>query len=721
MYQPMASGNAPAPPKRSVLDISELRGVDLFNAPANVDDSRSPDAPNMIRDVPGKVRKRMGYEQTDAYDGRINGVFYLLDEEGTHRIVHAGTKLYDGETVIYEDMNDTRSKAWQFDQKLYLLDGKTYLVYGLLEDKEAAADQPQKKYQVKKVSEIAYVPTVIISRNPEGGGTALLPLNLLSRKWTDSFYGKENVKEYQLTAKNLDDTPVTAKKMKSDGTWQDLKETADFSVDRKTGKVTFVTAPGVSPKTGEDNVKITASKIRGSYEKTSDSFSAEAGQTQFTLSALAVGDEEVVAKVLEASGSFSEIKEGGGITVDRSEKKVTFSAAPGVSPESGRDNVVIEYQGMTETYEDRINRCDVSVLYGINGAADRLFATGNPKYPNQDWYSQMNDPTFFGDLWYATLGQDSSRILGYSIVNGRLAAHKDEGEDGRNVILRSGTLENGSAAFPIVGTLQGAGALGKYSFSYLSNEPLFLTALGVYAITPADITGERYAESRSFYINRALNEEPGREEAVGCTFQDFYLLAVNNRVYVLDGLQKLYVKNQPYSTYQYECYYLENIPARVMWVHNGRLWFGTEDGKIMRFYNNPEAQESYNDCGAPILSHWDLPDIDGKLFYKNKTFRYFAVRLASAIATGLRVQVQKRGVWYDLFDSGAKARYFDFGYIDFEKLSFSSDRTPRTIGTKIKVKKADKARFRLENNELNEPFGIYNIALEYVESGNYKG
>ena len=138
MYQPMASGNAPAPPKRSVLDISELRGVDLFNAPANVDDSRSPDAPNMIRDVPGKVRKRMGYEQTDAYDGRINGVFYLLDEEGTHRIVHAGTKLYDGETVIYEDMNDTRSKAWQFDQKLYLLDGKTYLVYGLLEDKEAA-------------------------------------------------------------------------------------------------------------------------------------------------------------------------------------------------------------------------------------------------------------------------------------------------------------------------------------------------------------------------------------------------------------------------------------------------------------------------------------------------------------------------------------------------------------------------------------------------------
>ena len=37
------------------------------------------------------------------------------------------------------------------------------------------------------------------------------------------------------------------------------------------------------------------------------------------------------------------------------------------------------------------------------------------------------------------------------------------------------------------------------------------------------------------------------------------------------------------------------------------------------------------------------------------------------------------------------------------------------------MKKVDKARFRLENNELGEPFGIYNVALEYTENGNYKG
>ena len=56
-----------------MLNIEEFKGVDLYNSPSNVDDSRSPDAPNMVRDVPGKVRKRMGYEKIDQYPGRING------------------------------------------------------------------------------------------------------------------------------------------------------------------------------------------------------------------------------------------------------------------------------------------------------------------------------------------------------------------------------------------------------------------------------------------------------------------------------------------------------------------------------------------------------------------------------------------------------------------------------------------------------------------------
>lgn len=618
MYVAGNRGRAPGS-ARSVLHTSKFRGIDLYNSPSNVEGGRSPSAPNMVRDEIGKVRKRMGYHKVHEFPGAVNGAFRL----GEQKFFHAGEKLYaqDG-TELYSGMKNNRSRGWQIGGKLYLQDGKALLCC------DGETVQPVKGH--------GYVPTLIISRSPEGGGTVYEPINMLQDEFINSFYGKSTVNVYQLTDGDLSEAAVTAKKMTADGAWQELEENTDFTVDRVTGQVTFVTAPGESPVTGEDNVKITASKTR-------------------------------------------------------------------------------------EGYADKIDRCDVSVLYGVNGAADRLFVTGNPDCPNRDYYSQMGDPTYFGDLWYGVLGQESSRILGYSIIGDRLGAHKDEGEDGRNVILRSGTLTDGTAAFPIVNSLQGPGAISKYAFARLGKEPLFLTSRGVYAITSEDITGEKYSQSRSFYVNRKLQEENGLEEAVSAVFGDFYLLAVNGGIYVLDGLQKSYSSGEPYSSYQYECYRFENIGARCLWVWDDTLYFGAQDGKVYAFYHDPEDPASYNDDGQAITAWWELPEMDGKLFYRNKTFRYLAVRLSSAIATGVQVFGRQKGMWKLLYDAGAKARYLDFSYIDFEKFVFSSDTTPKTAGRKIRMKNADTVRLRLQNAQYNEPFGIYDVAVEFTENGRYRG
>ena len=71
----MAYFSVPAGTARSRTTISEFKGVDLHNAPANVSLNRSPDAPNMIRDVPGKVRKRCGYHLVRRFPGASSGVF----------------------------------------------------------------------------------------------------------------------------------------------------------------------------------------------------------------------------------------------------------------------------------------------------------------------------------------------------------------------------------------------------------------------------------------------------------------------------------------------------------------------------------------------------------------------------------------------------------------------------------------------------------------------
>ena len=596
----------------------------------------------MMRDIPGKVRKRQGYEKLKHYDGQINGVF-RLDER---IVIHAGQKLFlqnmeGDDTQLYEGMADVRSVGRQFNGKLFLFDGKKALCYGEFEKKgqiPANGEEPEKEWKVVTLEEKAYVPTIIISRKPTGGGTTLEPINLIGRQFKESFLGTETDKVYQMTTDNLDEDKVKIRQLVKDGEWKDLEEGKDFSVDRKAGKVTFNTAPGVSPVKGMDNVEITAAKTR-------------------------------------------------------------------------------------KGYADKINKCNIITLFGVNGAIDRMFVSGNPDFPNQDWYCQINDGFYFGDLWYSVLGQDGSAIVGYSVINDRLAAHKSEAEEGRNIILRKGELVEDKPTFPVIGSLIGRGALGKFGFGYLGSDPLFLTDLGVMAITAADITGEKYSQNRSFYINEELTAEEKLADAFAFVWRDFYLLSMGTgRVYLLDGLQKAYERNTPYSSYQYECYYWENVPARVMWEDaEGRLCFGTANGDIFRFYDDVTNQKSYNDVGAPIQARWDIPDLSGERFYENKTFRYFSVVLAAAIATRVEVWVERKGIWSLLFDSGAKACYFDFTYINWERINFSSDNTPRTIGKKIKVKKVDKARFSLRNEAYNEPFGIYKVALEYTESGKYKG
>ena len=613
--------DVPSSPKRSVAVIDEFLGVDFTNSPSNVDLKKSPNGVNMIRDVPGKVRKCMGYETIKTYDDRINGAHFRHGDE--EYLIHSGTKLYKGDTVLDSDMNDTRSKSWQIEDNLYIVDGKALLVYDGI--------------TVKKASDDGYIPTLTIAKAPSGGGEQYEPLNLLQPGFTELFAGTATDKTFQLSFSGLDSTTVQAWLLDSSGNWVQKTEGTDFSVNRSTGAVTFTTAPGVSPVSGEDNVKITAFR-----------------------------------------------------TVDG--------------------------------YADRINKCKIGILFGVNGAADRIFLSGNPDYINYDWYCDYNNPLYWPDTGYATLGTAKSAIIGYSIINDRLAAHKDSMEDDRNVILREGDITDNEPTFKIVNTLQGAGAVAPYSFAYLANEPLFLTDLGIYAITPQDITGEKYSQNRSFFLNGKLLEEPNMSEAYACVFKDLYWLCLNNVAYILDGLQPIQTdKSLPYATRQYVGFYRTNLPARVMWTHDSRLYFGTSDGKVCRFFDDPVTLTSYNDNGQPIHAIWDTPDFYGNLFYKNKTFRHLDVRLASAIATSVKIWVQKRGLWSLIKEDSSTARYFSFANLVFSKLSFSPDTTPKTLPSKIKVKKVDKARFRFENDMLNEPFGLFDIALEYVENGYYKG
>ena len=352
------SFNIPKSPAKQVYESTKFLGADFTSESSTVDDTKSPNVENMIRSVPGKIRKRMGYEKLFDYKAPIYGVHHLSTTDIW--LVHAGNKLYnlyapkggkwidhsdnyitdeasnnivllngdvDG-TVIYTGMAEHRSVSFQLNQKLVILDGTKARIY------DGTTVQP--------IEDIAYVPTLTISKDYTGGGEDYEPLNLLQPAFIEQFYVKaeqSSVTTFQLTFGGLDNTEVKAWLLDGNGDWNLKEEGTDFTVDRRTGVVTFASAPGASPITGEDNVKIQA-------------YRTVAG------------------------------------------------------------------------YADRINHCTIGAMFGVNGANDRLFISGNPDqgvngdgdlytYINCDWFSQQYDPTYFADVWYSKLGSDTSAIMGY--------------------------------------------------------------------------------------------------------------------------------------------------------------------------------------------------------------------------------------------------------------------------------------------------------------------
>lgn len=241
---------------------TDFKGIDFLNETSLVDITRSPDALNVwknYKDTEGTcIETRPGYRKIAQIGNKINGIYIYSSIKA---IVHSGTELYEWSNFpnvpneeslkkIYEDMNDTKSVSFNIlEDKLYVNDGKTYLVYNGETAKKVTEDEP-------------FIPTTTISRKAGniGGGETLQDVNVLTPKRKNTFLGDGTSTEFYLDAQTIDSTEVEA--IVND---VELKEDTDFTVDRIKGKVTFNEAPSEPNLSGYDNVVITFSKTVEGY------------------------------------------------------------------------------------------------------------------------------------------------------------------------------------------------------------------------------------------------------------------------------------------------------------------------------------------------------------------------------------------------------------------------------------------------------------------------
>lgn len=415
-----------------------------------------------------------------------------------------------------------------------------------------------------------------------------------------------------------------------------------------------------------------------------------------------------------------EKKEGTDFTVDREKGTVTFNTAPEKPVVGQEGEVIITFAKTVDGYADRVYKCRIMTTYGV-GTSDRIVISGNPEYPNRDWTSGLNDPSYIPDLGYAVVGTEATAIMGYRRLGEYLAIIKaDNGQDS-TVFLRSATADSeGEVIFKTRQSIAGVGAVAIHGFGNILDEQMFLSGTGVYAITRNLLTAERIVQNRSFFVDPQLTKEPNLEKAEAVSWNGMYLLSVNNHVYLLDGRQNKSYKAKSQGDYVYECYYWDNVPA-VCWLDHKdgateTLYFGTADGKICRFNSDIDRMERYSDDGNPILAVWSTKadDDDDITLLKTMIKKGNSVTIKPYTRSSAQIYFRTEQDPVEWMAREDTMDIFDWEDIDFTRFTFESNDAPREILFNTKVKKYKRLQIIVKNDKVNEGFGIFGITKHYV-------
>ena len=303
-----------------------------------------------------------------------------------------------------------------------------------------------------------------------------------------------------------------------------------------------------------------------------------------------------------------DVKVAGSISVSDEDKVSTIAFKYNPYQSEDVDCIVVTYYPVEEKKKadeeekeeelvaNDIKECTFGTLFGVYGNTDRLFLSGNPDRPNMDFYSAADDYTYFTASQCAVMGSDASPVSGYArLSDSTLAIFKENAEREASIYFRSGRLDeeydsegnlvDGMAIFPLTAGALGETIVSRYAGVNFAGDNIILSSNGVFGIVLGENVAltERHTRERSRAINKRLLAHSDLSEAVGVVFENRYYLAIDGVCYVADARYKYRRKDDIDGSYNYEWWYLDNIPAHIWAVIDGKLYFGTVDGRICVF------------------------------------------------------------------------------------------------------------------------------------------
>lgn len=450
-------------------------------------------------------------------------------------------------------------------------------------------------------------------------------------------------------------------------------------------------------------------------------FLGTASDTNYCLDAYPVDSINLVEKLNSTTGNWDTVSPGAySLTYDsKGCARVTFTAAPGAAV-GGIDNIRVTFTKTVADYPGRIKNCTIAAFYGI-GSNNRIFLSGNPNYRNYDWQSGIANPEYFPDDGYAVVGSENSAIMGYLKEFDSLVVIKEDNDQDASLYLRTSVISSDGTkiTYPLKQGFVGVGAISKYAFGVLEDDPLFFSRQGVFGIESSTITSQRTVQMRSYYVNGSLLKEPAMNTACAAVWNGWYCLFVNGHAYVANSRQ---MSSNKTGSQGYEWFYWEDIPAACCREFRDNLYFGTIAGDICKFAAYAEfGMSAYWDAGSPYACRWATKMDDLGDFMRMKTI------LKRGVGIIAKPYVLSSGTVYfanEDISQGVASTFgqnlvtFDFEVLartmDFSKISFNPVNNPRVTPINHKLKDLRLLQIIVENTTGGSGFGIYGIQIRYI-------
>ena len=198
-----------------------------------------------------------------------------------------------------------------------------------------------------------------------------------------------------------------------------------------------------------------------------------------------------------------------------------------------------------------------------------------------------------------------------------------------------------------------------------------------------------------------MKQETNLKDAIGICNDGKYYLAINDHVYVADSRFKSSSKNSKYSNYQYEWYYWTNLPVRVWFVWNDKLYFGDKYGNICTFREDDDVNR-FMDNTTIVKAEWNsvVLDLDSPVHKKNiKRVAVTSNPTNSKLIVGYRLKGGNKQV--------ISKEYINSTY-------------PKTTISRKKAKKLSFFSLYIENDEASN-MNFNSISIVYTKGSYYKG